>query len=555
MIVQCSSCQTKFRVPDEKIGEKPVKVRCSKCQNVFGVKRGPDGSAVAASLPGAKAPPAAPAPPPAAEPPPQDPFAAFGPPPAAPPGESTVPGVWHGGIAASRRDSENTRPAPAEDSDATRPRFALNALIASKLDLGSPAPNTALPGPDPFSTPPLPTSPTDPFAQPPAGAAADPFANLDPVGATLASGAAPAALPFPEAPAADPFANLDLSAAPPPAAPAALPAADPFANLDLGAVAGPSASPDLAAPALAAPAAEPADGPLSFSFESPGAPAAAAAPAASADDFFGQSEPENKPRSSVGFDAFGPDETTQTQPAGEPDRSLFDLPAPPPPSAPSPSLDELVTVPPAAPDRPAPVAKPARPATTGIKPAAVRKPLGQRVMGAVLNVLFVLAVGWGSLLAYASARADWHFDPALLRPAELGRAVFGSRGAAAQLALEDVSSGSYERADGRSAFYVRGELVNRGKAPLGPARAKVDLLEGDRVLASTEAWAGQAVTPEQVYDLGNAKQLEALQAQARSAARPLAPGEARPFVAVMLDVPESSASRSVRIVPDLGGAR
>ena len=44
MIVQCGSCKTRFRVPDEKIGDKPVKVRCSKCSNVFPVTRA-DGQA------------------------------------------------------------------------------------------------------------------------------------------------------------------------------------------------------------------------------------------------------------------------------------------------------------------------------------------------------------------------------------------------------------------------------------------------------------------------------------------------------------------------------
>ncbi len=38
MIIQCDSCQTKFRIDDSKVGEKGVKVRCTKCKNVFVVK-------------------------------------------------------------------------------------------------------------------------------------------------------------------------------------------------------------------------------------------------------------------------------------------------------------------------------------------------------------------------------------------------------------------------------------------------------------------------------------------------------------------------------------
>ncbi|HEY6106878.1 MAG TPA: zinc-ribbon domain-containing protein, partial [Anaeromyxobacteraceae bacterium] len=70
MIVTCTSCQARFRIPDEKIGPKGAKVRCSKCRNVFVAKP-------AAGAGEAKAPPrdsfaAAPAGAPS------DPFAAAG---------------------------------------------------------------------------------------------------------------------------------------------------------------------------------------------------------------------------------------------------------------------------------------------------------------------------------------------------------------------------------------------------------------------------------------------------------------------------------------------
>ena len=37
MIVQCKNCNTKFRLSDEKVKGKAVKVRCSKCKEVFTV--------------------------------------------------------------------------------------------------------------------------------------------------------------------------------------------------------------------------------------------------------------------------------------------------------------------------------------------------------------------------------------------------------------------------------------------------------------------------------------------------------------------------------------
>ena len=183
-----------------------------------------------------------------------------------------------------------------------------------------------------------------------------------------------------------------------------------------------------------------------------------------------------------------------------------------------------------------------------------KKPLGQRVLGGVLNALFVLVVGWGSLLGYATARADWHFDPALLRPAEVGKVVFGGKTAASQLVLEDVSSGLYELSGGKQAFFVRGELTNHGKDQVPAAKAHVELLEGEKVVAQADAWAGKPLTPEQVYNLVDATQLKALQTQQQAEAQPLAPGESRPFLAVMLDVPAEHGGRAVRIVPDLGSA-
>jgi predicted Zn finger-like uncharacterized protein len=65
MIVVCTSCKAKFRIPDEKVGPKGAKVRCSKCKTVFVVKR-------EAEAPAPAAPPAA------------DPFAAAAPSPAEP---------------------------------------------------------------------------------------------------------------------------------------------------------------------------------------------------------------------------------------------------------------------------------------------------------------------------------------------------------------------------------------------------------------------------------------------------------------------------------------
>ena len=39
VVVQCPSCQTRFRVADEKVSDRGVRVRCSSCKDVFSVKK------------------------------------------------------------------------------------------------------------------------------------------------------------------------------------------------------------------------------------------------------------------------------------------------------------------------------------------------------------------------------------------------------------------------------------------------------------------------------------------------------------------------------------
>ena len=47
MVVQCPSCKTKFRIADEKVTERGVRVRCTACKSVFQVKK--SGAELAAS--------------------------------------------------------------------------------------------------------------------------------------------------------------------------------------------------------------------------------------------------------------------------------------------------------------------------------------------------------------------------------------------------------------------------------------------------------------------------------------------------------------------------
>lgn len=61
MIVQCGNCQTRFRVADDRVTPRGIKVRCSRCQNVFVVRRGgapgASGAAAEVGFPASPAPP------------------------------------------------------------------------------------------------------------------------------------------------------------------------------------------------------------------------------------------------------------------------------------------------------------------------------------------------------------------------------------------------------------------------------------------------------------------------------------------------------------------
>lgn len=75
MIVQCDNCKSKFNLADEKVTEKGLKVRCSRCKTVFVARRSPEDSSPGASPPPAQSPP--PAAKAAAAQPGADPFSDF----------------------------------------------------------------------------------------------------------------------------------------------------------------------------------------------------------------------------------------------------------------------------------------------------------------------------------------------------------------------------------------------------------------------------------------------------------------------------------------------
>ena len=213
MIVKCERCQTRFKIPDEKVTEKGVKVRCTKCQNTFRVAR--DAAAAA--------PPEPPAPSTDGQ---ADPFARFGV--AADPRSValTKPGYFEMGV-------EATRPLPGGPGASSASWYSMDG------DLGSddrvfqePTRVTRLPLPVAAPPPPPPGAfvvpvPGNPGRPPPSKAGASGPAvppRGPPTG--LSDRAAPP-VPEPAAPGVSP-ASARRGAVPPAPPP---PGADPFSDL------------------------------------------------------------------------------------------------------------------------------------------------------------------------------------------------------------------------------------------------------------------------------------------------------------------------------------
>lgn len=213
MIVICEACQTRFKIPDEKVTAKGVRVRCAKCGHTFRVVR--------PELAGAESeqtskPSAAVAPLEAAA----DPFARFGGA-GEPPGDATRPGIFSLGVEATRVPHLG----PLKSGVPAAPgAFDFSSLIPPAAPRVQPArpPTSAVAIPAPRMSPPaasVPATAPAPFDFSSLGP------SVAPVSAAPSSAGTPMALsPAPSAPAAHWISSLSgASPVPPVAAVAAVP--------------------------------------------------------------------------------------------------------------------------------------------------------------------------------------------------------------------------------------------------------------------------------------------------------------------------------------------
>ena len=477
MIVKCENCQTRFKIPDDKVTEKGVKVRCTKCSHTFRVKRGPDGNALIV--------PAAPSPAPAVQAVPENPFAQFAPLPA-------------GGDMFSK----STKVAPVP----TRQEPTVKSTAPQEITRKGPAPtDVTVRGPPPSR---------DALA---AVFGLEPEALTNPAAAFAPrAGQAPASSSVRTEPAAV-YGGGPLPTSPPPR-PAA-PPAPPAVQIDAALPPGPPPRGTLSAGFEPGANTVPSSGPSSGNYSS-------AAPRSSApaqDDPF----------------ALGPGPGSFTPAAASPDRSLFDIPPPPPEPATLPPELEGNTAggfgspPPldvlASPIRPSSLmSPPQRPAgrpddARGVEeysePGAARRFTGLLVNLAVAAGLVLLLLTGGSVYMNEGKVDLSAFTK------ERMVALFTARRTAS---VTDVSNGLYETGSGRSVFFVRGVVHNRTDGPLH-AKVRAEILDGVELVRAAEGMAGATPTPEDVYGISSAADQARLAARLNKDARPVPPGEEVPF--------------------------
>ena len=597
MIVQCAKCSTKFKIADDKVTATGVKVRCSKCKNVFVVKKeaapaGGEAVPVKAPLPPSSLPP-----PPAVSsdnifsqptrvaPPPaggdfpipapvvpagsgqnladlidldsddQQPVPGVAAPAAVPPPPSAV--VPPPPVAAS------SPPAAASSPPAAAPASELGEDLFKDLgdiDIPPPpgqqsvAPSTAPDAAAPLATPgPLPPPPAPtPAGPPPTAATSAPAAATAPASEPPAT-PLPAAIPGVVQAAADddPFADIDLGMTPPGAPAAAPPAVPPpppaasGAGDDLfGSLGDPFAGVGDAAPAPAPPPAAPTtaapEEPFA-SLDSPSPPPAAPA----VDDPFATGED-----SPAGGGAAMEEVLSRNDPfAGQGDGTDVDASpsglqldeeghlvgeAPPPPPPPTKTISP-------APAESTPAATEAPPVAPAPAPMA-QEPMDRRAGGGNL----VYKIGFGllalvvALLAFVAFRSGG--KPDLTSWSTYARA-FGltglSRQHAGPLRITRQSNTTYRNSDGQRLLLVWGQVKNTSPSSAAGITVTVRLVDeqGKQLVAKTVP-AGVVFRPEQVFAMTTPEQVDAAYRRAIEKKRPALDGNQQlPFMCIMFDYP------------------
>jgi predicted Zn finger-like uncharacterized protein len=583
MIVTCPQCQTRFRIPDDRVTAKGVKVRCTRCRHTFRVSRPADpvepaqdpfaqfspadalseedktptrgipvGTAlgvevepgtpppaddfdvdVETSDPNRKEPPAWAFPPP----PPREPEspAVTTRPPAelAEPPEEPTPRVALARISMVRQLTVVPPPQPVEESAAQQD--SLEGPPDERLELDTGAHHSAWQG-----------SIEDGLDLPPAPASAEfDFSDLN-VEMAPAPERGPAAAPTFTPPASTPTPSPSFASAKAPAR--AVPESLDFDALTRTPVPEPVRRP--AAPEFSfgeldlaptpAPLAEPSSDRSEQPPQVPTTPVPAQGTRTPTSELFGKSATQ------LDEESFPTADTTADRAA------LFDMPATAP-------VDEvaagptslLADVPDAIPEAPVHPSVGLPPVSVTTLSRISRPPTGTSVLGleerrergaarrlsgtlgniGVAAVLVLVLAAVGNVYVH-EGRLDW----AALSPSRWAVLFVPPSG----IVTLDVSNGLYETRGGRPLAYVRGRVENRGQRP-GQVKVRAELWEGSQLLGSSEGLAGVLPTPEEMVEASTRRDVEALRARLQQGAPAVAPGKGTDFV-LLFDEPPAEAT-------------
>ncbi|HUM12271.1 MAG TPA: zinc-ribbon domain-containing protein [Myxococcaceae bacterium] len=599
MIIACTQCHTRFKVPDGKVTARGLKVRCSRCGHTFRIY--PDSSAER----GAEPTPAA------ARPSGPDPFQAFGPDgtsdlektPArgtavsallarmAPHPEAEDFDVDVAGVEpASTEPAWNFPPAPSRPAPASAAALALHDEPAGETAFGvrplapetepDAVADTSLPIPV-RPLPPLPALPTpsSPAAPPPEeqnlgvlagftpawGLAAPVRAlSVDGILSSHVSSLAPAVEA--EAPPPEPQfggAGMVLDDLPSPLEPASLPAHGEV-ELDPGSDSRSWTGASLAGQGGMQLELEPDLPTVELDRRPAPAPVlAVASPGLAWDDPFTASPPPARPPPP------SPEPALPASPAPAPATSVVLDEAPPPgpgaadhgffemptgaasPPLPEPSGALLPDIPEA--EEPPAAASPAAsgPVPTISKPPT-RTRLGlqereqpgtaRRVSAVILNVglaALLLLVVVGLVSSWATAG---RVEGSALSPRRLLQALRPGSG----VTPLEVTPGTYETRSGRSLLYVRGRVLNRG-APPSRVRVRAEVWDGAQAVKIGETLAGAIATPEELWRAATPADVETLRARLLAAAAPVPDGQEADFLVLLDEAPRDLSGLRLKV--------
>jgi hypothetical protein len=183
--------------------------------------------------------------------------------------------------------------------------------------------------------------------------------------------------------------------------------------------------------------------------------------------------------------------------------------------------------------------------------AGLVRPVGPAVhwlRGAAVNALALVALLGIALAFRVVLRGEASPGPSALRPSTLLRALRGSPPAGGAFEVAGVRTGVYPQSSGGSLLFVRGEVVSRAPAQLGPVKVEAELVRDGQVVARGEARAGALPSPEEIDGASGPAALDRLATALRARApKGVSPGDRLAFLVVLGEAPADVSGSSVRV--------